>query len=636
MKYRPCFYQFAFFLFSLLACASLTTAQTPSQTPKSLDARQTKSRAATDPAAVVRRQMAVSLITSLADEARNFRDETLRARVQARAADVLWQTDRTSARELFRKAWEAATVADTQARDRYQERLREAKTAAPPRNLRVEILKLTSQRDRALGDEFLAALTEDNDREAKLTTASDKTQLSCPAPTKVAPLAVTQRLGLATQLLAAGDAARAMQVASPALGCVSIPALNFLSGLRDKDAEKADLLYRGLLSRVAADEAADANTVSLLSSYVLTPFLYITVDRKGVMSANQFARTVRPPDTPPTLRRAFFNVAAEVLLRPVLLPYADTTSSGRPGAYFITARLLPLFEQYAPDKAAALHAQLGALSPDAPEMFRNGKHELLTKGLTPENSARVVPEDVESAAERLTNPADRDALYASAAINAAQKNDPQARSLADKIKDDELRRRVYSFVDFAAVNDAVSKKKVEEVVRLARGGELTNMQRVLALTQAARMLLKTDVTRANQLLDESLGFAQRINADSQERVRALMPIVSTLLQFDRPRAWEVMNEVTKAANAAKEFSGEDNQMLVEIRLKDNSFVTSADTPSLDLSAVFGVLAKEDMTRAVEVARAFKSESPRAVSMLAIVRSVLEEKPSPSAERLSGQ
>jgi hypothetical protein len=61
-----------------------------------------------DAEAAQQRTVAISLVTSLADEARSFKDQTRRARVQARAADVLWDTDPERARELFRRAWEAA------------------------------------------------------------------------------------------------------------------------------------------------------------------------------------------------------------------------------------------------------------------------------------------------------------------------------------------------------------------------------------------------------------------------------------------------------------------------------------------------------------------------------------------------
>ena len=61
-----------------------------------------------DADAAQQRTIAISLVSTLADEARSFKDQTRRARVQARAADVLWDSDPERARELFRRAWEAA------------------------------------------------------------------------------------------------------------------------------------------------------------------------------------------------------------------------------------------------------------------------------------------------------------------------------------------------------------------------------------------------------------------------------------------------------------------------------------------------------------------------------------------------
>jgi len=63
-------------------------------------------------AAAQRRTIAIQLVTTLADEARAFKDQTRRARVQARAADVLWDTDPDRSRELFRRAWDAAAIVD--------------------------------------------------------------------------------------------------------------------------------------------------------------------------------------------------------------------------------------------------------------------------------------------------------------------------------------------------------------------------------------------------------------------------------------------------------------------------------------------------------------------------------------------
>ena len=78
-----------------------------------------------DDVAAQQRTMVISLVTTLADEARSFKDQTRRARVQARAADVLWESDPERARDLFRRAWEAAEVVDAEsARQRAEQILR--------------------------------------------------------------------------------------------------------------------------------------------------------------------------------------------------------------------------------------------------------------------------------------------------------------------------------------------------------------------------------------------------------------------------------------------------------------------------------------------------------------------------------
>src|SRR5215210_114502 len=80
-------------------------------------------RADADPLVAQRRAMAVSLLTSLADKARTFRDGTLRARAQARAADALWELDPEQSRTLFRRAWADADAADREiGRKRAEER----------------------------------------------------------------------------------------------------------------------------------------------------------------------------------------------------------------------------------------------------------------------------------------------------------------------------------------------------------------------------------------------------------------------------------------------------------------------------------------------------------------------------------
>src|SRR5688572_9131692 len=101
-----------------------------------------------DAEAAQQRTIAVSLVTTLADEAKSFKDQTRRARVQARAADVLWDSDPERARELFRRAWEAAEIVDTEAIKKRSEEMKRMENAGEPvvvrgnPSLRSEVLRL--------------------------------------------------------------------------------------------------------------------------------------------------------------------------------------------------------------------------------------------------------------------------------------------------------------------------------------------------------------------------------------------------------------------------------------------------------------------------------------------------------------
>ncbi|HEU4833610.1 MAG TPA: hypothetical protein VFS90_04315, partial [Pyrinomonadaceae bacterium] len=85
-----------------------------------------------DAEAAQQRTVAISLVSSLADEARSFKDQTRRARVQARAADVLWDTDPERARELFRRAWEAAEIVDSETAKKRAEEMKRLESSGEP------------------------------------------------------------------------------------------------------------------------------------------------------------------------------------------------------------------------------------------------------------------------------------------------------------------------------------------------------------------------------------------------------------------------------------------------------------------------------------------------------------------------
>jgi hypothetical protein len=438
---------------------------------------------------------------------------------------------------------------------------------------------------------------------------------------------MAQRLGLAQQLLDDGDTERAMQFAGPALYPVNTFGMNVLNTLREKDKAAADRHFTSLLARATGDPLSDANTVSLLSSYVFTPFLYVTVRPDGRSHTRQWRGNTAPPaDIDPRLRESFLNNASAILLRPLAPADADRTSSGRIGGYVVVTRMLPLFDRYAPDKAAALRARQALLAQDTPERNRRPDDELLTRGVVPEDPNRDEVQEALGRLDSAKDPNERDMVYFRAAMAALEKDPERARSLADKIEDADTRKQLISFMAFQQVQDAVRGKRADDALRLAHSDELTRVQRAWALTEAAKLLLKEQPGRAGEALDEATAEARRLDEGTPERIRALVAVATQLSNLDRARAWGLMEEVVKSANALAEFSGEDGQITVRVEFKGGGAMTqNINAESFDLSGVFAALAAEDFDRASALARTLKGEGPRSVATLAIARSVLVRK-----------
>jgi len=428
----------------LLAPSLIVSAQTSSETertqpaPKSKPATKAKNTKEIDAVSAQQRVVAVSLLTALADEARSFRDQTRRARVQAQAADALWETDPERARDLFRRAWEAAEIADAETAKQQAEDLRRQRETSGGvvlrgrPSVRNNVLRLVARRDAKLGEEFLKALSEASERESsEIAAEMRRNSLN----NFNAPAAAAQRLRLARQLVEDGDVERALQFAGPALNQVNVDTIFFLSALRTKNSQPADAVFTKLLFMIARDPASDANTVAGLSSYLFTPFLYVTFQSDGGSNAQQQRGPTAPPsDIPSTLRDNFFRVAAAILLRPSPPPDQDTSSAGRSGKYLVIKRLLPLFEQYAPDRGPELRTQMTALAADVPDQMRQGENRAVTRGILPDDTSSDPRQRMQERLDRAKTSDERDVIYADYAVALAGSGDPYGRELVDKIE----------------------------------------------------------------------------------------------------------------------------------------------------------------------------------------------------------
>ncbi len=616
-------------ILAVCVSASAVVAQTPDTKPAPPAKTAAAKKAAVSPEAELelkeRRAKARSLLVALSSDARTFRDETLRARSLARIADALWPVDTDQGRLLFRKAWEAAEVADIESDKKLQEEIRQQKSRTGggyainlPPNVRREVLRLAARRDRTLGEEFLDKL-----RTQKLEAANSET--ATPNPNRLSE-AMSQRLAVARELLQVGELERALQFADPVLALVTMESMNFLCDLREKNADVADRRYAALLASSTNNPQADANTVSLLGSYIFTPHLFVTFTGNGT-SSSQSTSTITPAAVTPELKNAFFQTAAAILLRPLPAPgQPDPSSAGIDGKYLVIKRLLPFFEQSAPPAMVeSLRGHMSALNPVITNSARGYDEESLNRGVRAEKPAAEREQALLDRIDRAKTSADRDSLYLQLAFMSARTGDMRARDFVSKVEDTELRKHAQSYMDPSLAMYFVGKKLADQALEMAQKGELTPLQKTWVLTQAAKLLVKTDRDKALEVVNEAATEARRIDVSDPNLPRALVAVANALNVSDRSRVWDATFDAVKAANSAEGFTGEDGKLVLKFQSKGQSSVHTSDVPEFDLDGIFKELATQDYDRAVELARGFQGEGPRAVATIAIARAILEPK-----------
>ncbi|MFN2533292.1 MAG: hypothetical protein ABR555_18570 [Pyrinomonadaceae bacterium] len=617
----------------LLSCLLFTPAlgqgQQPAKPSPAKPTTNSTSKEDPNPLALQRRTIALSLLTTLADEARIYQDQSLRARVQARAADALWTSNAEKARSLFLRAWEAADIGDKDAWKRYTDELQRqanSRTSAfvpRPPNLRGEVLRLVTKRDAKLSQRFFSQLKDDATRDVNSALNTDSGAVAAKtADPEDPPAEITQRLSLARELLEEGDMGNALLSGDPALDRVTTRGVFFLSALREKDAVAADLRFANMLTRAVADPTSDAVIVSVLSSYVFTPFLYVIVRGNGNNHTSAERSNTEPPNIGNELRRAFLAGAAQILLRPPQPPDQDLTIAGHRGLYFTIARLLPLYEQFTPELAPELRVQLASLAPDATEEMRTGRLRSLTEGLVSDSERRDEGEDALERAGHTADVADRDELYLRAALLAARKGEISARDILEKLSDTDLRTRSRAYVDFTLISFALQRKNTDDAFRLLSTSDIPAIQRAWALLELANLLKTSDGTRATEVLNEAATVARRISGSDPDRARALVGVATRMFDIDHGRVWEAITEALRSANAVSEFRGEDAQVVVRLQVGGGASTSTFGVEFFDLPEIFSALAKEDLYRTIELARTLTADAPRATATLSIARAIL--------------
>ncbi len=120
-------------------------------------------------------------------------------------------------------------------------------------------------------------------------------------------------------------------------------------------------------------------------------------------------------------------------------------------------------------------------------------------------------------------------------------------------------------------------------------------------------------------------LAQATSEKPSQPQTNLVAVANAFLTIDRARAWETMLEVAKASNSVEGFNGEDGRLTMRLQSKNMTSIRSSTVEDFNLPGVFRTLSQENATQAIELARSFEGEAPRATALIAVARTLLSEK-----------
>ena len=127
------------------------------------------------------------------------------------------------------------------------------------------------------------------------------------------------------------------------------------------------------------------------------------------------------------------------------------------------------------------------------------------------------------------------------------------------------------------------------------------------------------------MLDDAVTEARRIETGDPDRPRAFFAIANVVWRINPAAVWETMGDAITAANSAESFTGEDGQIEFRLLTKGANSGHQHGFGDFDVAGIFTQLAHEDFDKAVTLARNFQSGAPRANAVIAIAKSVLDEK-----------
>jgi hypothetical protein len=562
-------------------------------------------------------ERAVLLAEKQVEEAKAIEQPPKQIAVMIRAADVLWKAQPASARKIFADAFD---LAEKHFKEKGDESKREGRSLTLFPDQRFVVMQAIAKRDGAWAKQLALRVAEETRKQAEAAAKDAKT-----ATAETYRQSVQDKILSLAVSTAPVDSPTAIALIRNTFSYPVSSSLPFtLNMLRDVNEAATDQLYQDAVKNYAA---GPINELFYLAAY---PFL-----RDRIIGPEMYMSGFGKPktETPnPALQQLFIETLlyrAEATLK---LPEQPTSGANKlpevsqlivalTHLESIAAQYQPAYVNRIVEMKAFLNAALNTEMRQTLAGVTRQQDDVATRMGNNGDAFTKYSEQ----AEHESNPAKREMALAFAVLNAADSVslDTLTRT-ARKVDDDNLRNQLLTFVYFKRAQKAIKEGDFFQAGQLAKNVEQLDLRAYLSYEAAAAALKKEeDKPRAKDILDEVLAIAYKA-PNTNEKARTLLGVVYLYAKLEPIRAFEVMTEAVKTVNNLENPNFSTSFVQQKIEGKEFSSYYGYSVEGFDLEKVFRLLAPLDFEGALYRARSFDDRSHRALAILALASSCLEE------------
>ncbi len=552
-------------------------------------------------------QQAWAVLEEMVLESKEYTDLSLRIRVLAELADVMWPIDPGRAKDIIALAFDKVA----ELKNDFSSKLA----------LRSKIVNIARKHDASFAEELLARLEEKTGESPQRISRDSIEQIS-----ERGALYVESSL----QLLGEGDKEQAIDLARRSVSeGRSARFLWFLYALSQRDKEAADQLFLDAL-RIIRQQATTPNDILYLGLYLFSPGRMSVGEISGQIIIGHGTDFSAAPPPPDHLLHPYLQAAVEVLSRFSAIPGQPNYSGLMALKRSALQQLLPFFERYDPERAATMRAELDQFGPANPPNFWANRPPTPVMGKDQDIVLfdELTLNEVITKIKELPDNQQRDHYFFEVAVRALKRGDfERAQTLAERIHDINLKQLTLEWIGFEEAQKAIARGSLDDLVKASKiaSAQLRQERRAIILHSIAKAWLKRgDFGRATDEINIAAAEATKID-DRAQQARVYIYLSAALAERDVVRAFEFIELAVKSINATKGFDPADGQILLEMSTPLGARHRFVISHGVSLISVVPHLARADFLRTIALARSLKADEARAFVMISACRTVLKDK-----------